>query len=124
MSALHGAANLLDDGDPVVFYAGRMKMLSPLLALFFSFGISLTAAPALKDKPFLLYPACPCYHAVLEGNGDTRIDARVNLEPEQRAGLRLIVELTDASGKQLQTASADASTGEIVGVNLRVPNQS
>ena len=119
-----------------------MKILPASGLLFACSVLALNAAPAAggfttfsnksavvrqaspKEKPFLLYPACPCYHAVGEGNGDTRIDARVNIEPEQRAGFRLVVELTDANGKQLQTASADASKAEIVGVNLRVPNSS
>jgi hypothetical protein len=73
--------------------------------------------------PLVLYPACPCYHAVGEGAGDTRIDARVSVNPAHRAGLRLAVDVTDASGKQIQTATADASKGETVGVTVRVPVQ-
>lgn len=73
------------------------------------------------SPPLVLYPACPCYHALSEGTGDTRIDARINLNPAQRAGLRLAVELTDAAGKRIQTAMADASSGDTVGLNIRVP---
>lgn len=62
--------------------------------------------------PLVLYPACRCYHAAGEGNGDTRVDAQVNLNPAQRTGLRLAVEVTDAGGKQIQTATTDASQGE------------
>ena len=73
------------------------------------------------SPPLVLYPACPCYHAVGEGNGDTRIDARINVNPAQRAGLRLAVTATDASGKQIQTATADASKGDAVGLTVRLP---
>src|SRR5438552_291088 len=78
---------------------------------------------ARKSAPLALYPACPCYHAVGEGNGETRIEARLNVEAAQRVGLRLAVELTDAGGKQIQAATADASTGDTTGLNLRVPIQ-
>jgi hypothetical protein len=71
--------------------------------------------------PLVLYPPCPCYHAVGKGQGDTRVDARVNLNPAQREGLRLTAEVVDAAGKSLQTVSTDASQGEPVGLNVRVP---
>jgi hypothetical protein len=75
------------------------------------------------SPPLVLHPACPCYHAVGEGNGDTRIDARINLNPAQRAGLRLAATAADAAGKQIQTATADASQGDTVGLALRLPIQ-
>ena len=100
-----------------------MKMSFSRLALTLFSVLSVQGAPAPKDNPLVLFPACPCYHAVGEGNGETRIEARINIEPEHRAGLRFVIELSDASGKQLQTVSADASKGEIVGADLRVPNQ-
>src|SRR5437879_11352265 len=78
---------------------------------------------ARKSAPLVLYPACPCYHAVGEGNGDTRIEARLNVPAAQRTGLRLAVELTDATGKQIQTATAEAGAGDTAGLNLRVPVQ-
>lgn len=53
----------------------------------------------------LLFPACPCYHVAGEGSGDTRIDARFVVNPRQRSGLRLAVELKDAAGKVIQTAT-------------------
>lgn len=71
--------------------------------------------------PLTLYPAMPCYHAVGEGNGATRVDARIAMNPAQRADLLLAVELTDAAGKVLQSATADASKGETASVELRVP---
>ena len=73
--------------------------------------------------PFALYPACPCYHELGQGNGDTRIDARVNLNPAQLTGSVLTVQLLDAQGHVLQTASTNAALGGIVGVNLHVPVQ-
>ena len=75
------------------------------------------------SPPLVLYPACPCYHAVGEGDGDTRIDARINVNPAERSGLRLAVSATDASGKPFQSATADASQGDSVGLNLRLPVQ-
>jgi hypothetical protein len=71
----------------------------------------------------VLYPACPCYHAVGEGDGETRIDARVNLNPAQRAGLRFAVTVKDAAGKAIRAATADASTGDYVGLEVRLPIQ-
>ncbi len=68
-----------------------------------------------------LFPPCQYYHLVGEGNGDTRIDVRVNLNPAERNGLKLRVELMDAGGNQIQAATADASQGELAGLNLRVP---
>ena len=73
------------------------------------------------QPPLVLYPACPCYHAAGQGSGETRIDARVNINPAQRAGLRLSVEVSDAESNQVQSASTDASEGDIVGLNVRVP---
>src|SRR5258706_2060237 len=81
------------------------------------------AALARKGAPLVLYPACPCYHAVGEGNGETRIEARLNLEAARRVGLRLTAELTDAGGMQLQTSTTDASKGDTAALNLRVPIQ-
>ena len=31
-----------------------------------------------------LFPACPCYHIAGEGNGDTRIDAKLAVNPRER----------------------------------------
>jgi hypothetical protein len=73
------------------------------------------------SPPLVLYPACPCYHAVGEGNGDTRIDARVNLNPAQRSGLRLAVTAREHNGKWIQMATTNASQGDIVGLNLQLP---
>src|SRR5438874_10191292 len=70
-------------------------------------GATARVPPKGKPKPSLvLYPACPCYHAVGEGNGETRVDAHINFDSPQRAGARLNIELTDEAGKTIQTASA------------------
>jgi len=73
--------------------------------------------------PLLLCPACPCYHIVGDGDGDTRIDTRINVNPAQRANLRLVVTVTDATGKTVRTATADASKGDDVGLNVQLPIQ-
>ncbi len=73
--------------------------------------------------PLVLYPACPCYHAVGDGDGDTRIDARVNVNPAERSGLRLAVTVNDPAGKSVQIATTDASTGDCVGLNVHLPIQ-
>jgi hypothetical protein len=120
---------------PVSLDAGASKQVKMPIMLpgvgTYNYKISLldsAGAPvrALQGKfhtraALVLYPACPCYHAAGEGKGDTRIDGRVNLNPAQRAGLRMNVEVADAGGQILQTTTADASQGEIVGANVRVP---
>ncbi len=73
--------------------------------------------------PLVLYPASPCYHAIGQANGDTRVDARINVNPAQRSNLQLAVTVHDAAGKPVQTASTNASTGDFVGVNVRLPIQ-
>src|SRR4029077_1592071 len=68
------------------------------------------------SAPLVLCPPCPCYHLVGEGNGNTRIDVRVNLNPARRAGLKLSVQVADAAGQPLPPVTADASKGETVGL--------
>ncbi len=87
-----------------------------------------TPLRVLKGKfhtspPLVLYPACPCYQAVGEGDGDTRVDARINLNPAQRSGLRLAVTATDDAGKPVQAATADVSQDDTVSLDLRLPIQ-
>ena len=103
-------------------------VLSLAAVLFCTLADTVTLAAARPDEPrprpqFLLFPACPCYHAVADGTGDTRIEARVNLNAAQRAGARMTVEITDSHGRQIQTGTADVSGGDLVGLNLRVPIQ-
>jgi hypothetical protein len=73
------------------------------------------------SPPLVLYPACPCYLVVGEGNGDTRIDARINLNPAQRPGLRFAVTAREHNGKWIQMGTTNASQGDIVGLNLQLP---
>src|SRR5262249_17768370 len=81
------------------------------------------AAKANTPASLVLYPACPCYLVVGLGSEKTRIDAAVSVPAAQRVGLRLIAELTQADGEQIQTATADASKGGMVGLELSVPVQ-
>src|ERR1051325_1288567 len=74
--------------------------------------------------PLVLYPACPCYHVIGDGSGETRIDASINLGPAQRTGLHLAVEVIDSEHKKLQTTSTDASKGDTVSTSIPVPLQS
>ena len=82
-----------------------------------------TNPPAIRPSgpPLSLFPACPCYHALGEGDGETRLDARVRLNPAQQSGAMLTFQILDANGKTMQAASVSAAQGGIVGVNLRVP---
>ena len=75
------------------------------------------------SPPLVLYPACPCYHAVGEGNGDTRFDARINVNPAQRSGLQLAVTAWEQGGKWMQIGTTNASQGDLVGLNLTLPIQ-
>ena len=85
-----------------------------------------TNVRSLKGKfhtspALVLYPACPCYHAVGQGNGDTRIDARINLNPADRAGLRFAATVFNSAGDQLETKTVDASRGDTAGMNFFLP---
>ena len=71
--------------------------------------------------PLTLFPACPCYHIAGQGDGTTRIDAQVNVNPVQRDGMRLAVEISDASGKPVQKMDVDASQGEFAGCKVKLP---
>ncbi len=73
------------------------------------------------DPALVLLPACPCYHAIGEGTGSTRVDARINASPGQRAGATLLIELADASGKKLSSQTVSAASGAIAGANVMVP---
>jgi hypothetical protein len=119
---------------PVNLGAGTERLVSvPVtLATFGQIGYTLrlvaggATARTLKGQfrtnpPLGLFPASPCYHLLGSGNADTRIDARIVMDPARRAGLKLAVTLTDTTGKALESASADAAQGDIVGVNLHVP---
>jgi hypothetical protein len=78
-------------------------------------GTFVTAAP------MALFPVCPCYHIVGQDDGATRIDARVNVNPAKREGMKLSVELSDAAGNSIEKKSVDASKGDFVGCDMKVP---
>ena len=89
-----------------------------------------TPAATRKKQPLTktesritLYPACPCYHVVGKGGGLTQIDARVDLAGSERSEERFVVEISDASGKTIQTKSVPISGSEMASVTLRVPVQ-
>ncbi len=69
--------------------------------------------------PLILYPACPCYQLVGAGDGNTRIDARVNLNPRKFAGLKLSVEFSD--GTEVTRATVNVSQDGGAGLNLPLP---
>ncbi len=75
-------------------------------------------------SPLLMYPPCPAYHVIGEGDGSTRVDALVNVNPAERTGMRFLVEVSDRDGKEVQTASAEVSQTDAVGVSVRVPVRS
>ncbi|HEY3913061.1 MAG TPA: hypothetical protein VGN61_01135 [Verrucomicrobiae bacterium] len=94
---------------------------SNLLAAVILVAHGVCYAANKPPPPLTLYPACPCYLLVGEGNGQTRIDATVNLDPALRSGSVVRIELIDSVGTTLQTASVSASAGGIVGTTLQVP---
>gem|GEM_PF-1335349 len=71
--------------------------------------------------PLTVYPACPCYHVVGEGDGSTRVDVQINLHPDRLHGAKLVVRVTDSTGNELDAASVDASRGGFVGHVFKVP---
>lgn len=73
------------------------------------------------SEPLTIFPACPCYLNVGTGTQDVQVDARVVVNPAQRAGLKMTASLRDSSGKQIAQSAADASRGEFVETKLRVP---
>lgn len=71
--------------------------------------------------PLTIYPACPCYHAIGEGDGSTRVDVRISLHPDRLRGAKLEVRVSDSAGNALDTGSVDASGGGLVGRAFKVP---
>lgn len=70
--------------------------------------------------PLTVYPACPCYYAVGDGDGSTRVDVLVNVHPDRLPGAKLEVRVVDSGGNTLDTASVDASKGGFVGHEFKV----
>ncbi|HZM03507.1 MAG TPA: hypothetical protein VFC44_10810, partial [Candidatus Saccharimonadales bacterium] len=73
--------------------------------------------------PLTLYPPCPYYQLAGEGQGETRVDARVNLDPSKAAGLKMRLELVDSAGASLLTRQAEFSGQNAAGVDFKVPVQ-
>lgn len=73
------------------------------------------------SAPLVLLPAVPCYHVIGRGTGETRVDARILVNPAQRSGLRFTASLVDKTGSELTRATADASAESLAGVTLKVP---
>ncbi len=71
--------------------------------------------------PLIIYPACPCYHAVGEGDGSTSFDFQVNAHPERLGRARVWISIADSSGNVIDSGTADASEGGFVSRVLRVP---
>ena len=73
-----------------------MKLVVFVLALFFALASEPLAAAAPKpsakavsEAPLVLYPACPCFHLIGAGTGETRIDAAINTPDTMRFRWRL-----------------------------------
>jgi hypothetical protein len=73
------------------------------------------------SQALTVFPACPCYLNIAPGTAEIRVDAKIVVNPLQRAGLRLETVLRNASGKEIAKTSTAASGGEFVGTKLRVP---
>jgi hypothetical protein len=71
-------------------------------------------------EPLTLFPPCPCYHLLGTGNGDTLIDAAVNLEPSRRKGMELTVNVLDASGHVGQTVAVPVSQGDTTELHVLI----
>jgi hypothetical protein len=119
---------------PVALAPGEERLVEVPIALggvgAFDYTLSLLEGGAtvrtLKGKfrttaPLLLFPACPCYHLVGDGTGETRIDARVVVNPADRRGLRFSAVLTGLAGEEIETAMTDVGAGDMTGVTLHVP---
>ncbi len=75
----------------------------------------------MADPPLTVYAACPCYHAIGEGDGTTKLAVRVNLHPSRLPGAHLQVEVANTAGTKMQKADVDVSRGGLVEVALKLP---
>jgi hypothetical protein len=69
----------------------------------------------------VLYPPCPCYHLAGSGNGDTLIDARVNIDPAQRMAMNLSVTVLEAGGRERQPWKVPVSQSDMTELHVSVP---
>jgi hypothetical protein len=105
-----------------------MKIVVFVLALLSALASGSLAAAAPKpspkpasEAPLVLFPACPCFHVIGVGNGETRIDAAINIPDAMRFGWRLEVKLRRNDGAEIQTVTCDASKGGTAELKLHVP---
>ena len=75
------------------------------------------------DAPLTLYPACPVYHLLGIGDGTTRVAVRIGLDASQRQGLKVAVEVADASGKNTSQQTTTIGQSETLELNFRLPVQ-
>jgi len=68
-----------------------------------------------------LYPACPCYFQAGPERGDVRIEARINVNPADRSGLKWCVDILDASGHTVRSVTNNAADSGRMGCNLGIP---
>ena len=73
------------------------------------------------SEPLTVFPACPCYLSIGSRASTVRVDARVVVNPSQRAGSKLETTLRNSAGAKMTQTSVDASRGEYVGTTLHVP---
>ncbi len=104
----------------------RAKIFFLLLMMWCGGGLAATAQNVIQGKSkkaaaLVLFPPCPCYHLTGSGNGDTLVDARVNVDPAQRAGLKLSVTVQDANGRVLRTVANSISQGDTTELHVSVP---
>jgi hypothetical protein len=111
--------------------SGGMKLAVFVLA--FCFAAPFDSIAAVKPKksaklvpeaPLVLYPACPCFHLIGSGTGETKIDVLINYPETLRFGWQLEVKLRRSDGAEVQTVTCDASKAGSAEVKLHVPIQS
>jgi hypothetical protein len=107
-----------------------MKFVLFVVALQFALVHEVSAAGranalarTLSEAPLVLYPACPCFHLIGSGNGETTINAAIKVPETMRFGWRLEVKVRRSDGAVVQTVTSDASRGATVQLKLHVPVQ-
>lgn len=113
-----GAERLVD----VPIMLGSVGMLDYTMSLLDAGNTVRTLKGKFRvNAPLTLFPACPCYLVADKGNGDVRVDARLAVDPARRRGMRFAATVVDSSGVQIDSAAAEVSGEEFVGVTLHVP---
>lgn len=112
---------------PIIMW--HMKVLLQLLCWLAVAGVTSASPKAThKTQPptkaasrITLYPPCPCYHAVGKGDGQTQIDVQVDLAGHQEGGVRLVLGISDSSGKAIQAKSISLSHSTMSSFMVHVP---